>query len=51
MGLPEMEGHALVIEGHTDARGTDAYNDARSRSRPAANGFPRIFGRSDRPQT
>ena len=31
--LPEMESAALVVEGHTDARGSDLYNDSLSRRR------------------
>jgi len=30
MEMPDMEGHALVVEGHTDARGAAPYNDALS---------------------
>lgn len=30
MELPEMDGRALVVEGHTDARGAAPYNDALS---------------------
>ena len=36
MSLPEVQGRSIVIEGHTDARGTEAYNDVLSRQRATA---------------
>ena len=36
MELPEMDGNVLVVEGHTDARGPEAYNDALSLRRARA---------------
>lgn len=36
MTLPEIAGRSVIIEGHTDARGTEPYNDELSRRRAAA---------------
>lgn len=36
MALPQVRGRSIVVEGHTDARGTDAYNDSLSQRRAAA---------------
>ena len=44
MALPEMDGRALVVEGHTDARGEDDYNDALSLRRANAV-IAYLFGR------
>lgn len=36
MALPQVRGRSIVIEGHTDASGTEAYNDDLSRRRAGA---------------
>ena len=36
MMLPQVEGRAIIVEGHTDARGTEAYNEGLSQRRAAA---------------
>ena len=36
MSLPLVKGRSIVIEGHTDARGTEAYNDGLSHRRADA---------------
>jgi len=36
MTLPEVNGRSIVVEGHTDASGTEPYNDNLSRRRAAA---------------
>ena len=36
MNLPEVQGRSIVVEGHTDASGTEQYNDELSQRRAAA---------------
>ena len=36
MNLPSIAGRSIIVEGHTDARGTEAYNEDLSRRRAAA---------------
>lgn len=36
MTLPDVSGRSIVVEGHTDASGTEAYNDDLSQRRAAA---------------
>ena len=36
MTLPDVQGRSIVVEGHTDAKGTETYNDDLSRRRAAA---------------
>lgn len=36
MMLPQVKGRAIIVEGHTDARGTEIYNENLSQRRAAA---------------
>lgn len=36
MTLPDVTGRSIIVEGHTDAKGTEDYNDDLSRRRAAA---------------
>ena len=36
MSLPDVRGRSIVVEGHTDAKGTEPYNNDLSRRRAAA---------------